>query len=62
MVGISVFLVIASKSASYPFMSWLLEAMRAPTPVRSLVHSSTLVAAGVWFMLRYGEYVGCFSL
>lgn len=40
-------LVVLSKSAAYPFISWLLEAMRAPTPVRSLVHSSTLVAAGV---------------
>ena len=46
-------LVILTKSASFPFISWLLEAMRAPTPVRSLVHSSTLVAAGVWFRLRY---------
>lgn len=47
------FLIIFTKSARFPFISWLLEAMRAPTPVRSLVHSSTLVAAGVWFAMRY---------
>nr|BDB04295.1 NADH dehydrogenase subunit 5 [Fasciola gigantica] len=47
-------LVVMTKSACFPFISWLLEAMRAPTPVSSLVHSSTLVAAGVWFFLRYG--------
>nr|UFQ88424.1 NADH dehydrogenase subunit 5 [Rhinebothrium sp. LRP 10396] len=47
------FLVVMTKSASFPFISWLLEAMRAPTPVSSLVHSSTLVAAGVWFSMRY---------
>nr|YP_010286147.1 NADH dehydrogenase subunit 5 [Paranoplocephala sp. RKZ13]UKS07985.1 NADH dehydrogenase subunit 5 [Paranoplocephala sp. RKZ13] len=47
------FLIVFSKSASFPFTSWLLEAMRAPTPVSSLVHSSTLVAAGVWFLMRY---------
>nr|UCU06572.1 NADH dehydrogenase subunit 5 [Diplodiscus nigromaculati] len=46
-------LVVLSKSAAYPFISWLLEAMRAPTPVSSLVHSSTLVAAGAWFLYRY---------
>lgn len=46
-------LIILTKSASFPFIRWLLEAMRAPTPIRSLVHSSTLVAAGVWFSMRY---------
>lgn len=58
-VGVSVLicLVIMTKRASYPFISWLLEAMRAPTPVSSLVHSSTLVAAGVWFLLRYSHLI-----
>nr|ANW83203.1 NADH dehydrogenase subunit 5 [Testudotaenia sp. WL-2016] len=51
------FFIIFTKSASFPFISWLLEAMRAPTPVSSLVHSSTLVAAGVWFSMRYDIFL-----
>nr|YP_007889809.1 NADH dehydrogenase subunit 5 [Taenia twitchelli]BAN15641.1 NADH dehydrogenase subunit 5 [Taenia twitchelli] len=54
------FFIIFTKSASFPFISWLLEAMRAPTPVSSLVHSSTLVAAGVWFAMRY-DYITFFE-
>nr|QGL09335.1 NADH dehydrogenase subunit 5 [Clinostomum complanatum] len=54
-ISCSLLLVVLTKSASYPFISWLLEAMRAPTPVSSLVHSSTLVAAGVWFVMRYSN-------
>lgn len=53
----SFLLVLFTKRASFPFVAWLLEAMRAPTPVSSLVHSSTLVAAGVWFCVRYGARV-----
>nr|YP_009415159.1 NADH dehydrogenase subunit 5 [Atractolytocestus huronensis]ASL24624.1 NADH dehydrogenase subunit 5 [Atractolytocestus huronensis] len=53
LIGVCILLVVCTKSASFPLISWLLEAMRAPTPVSSLVHSSTLVAAGVWFSLRY---------
>nr|UFQ89084.1 NADH dehydrogenase subunit 5 [Caulobothrium sp. MZUSP 7990] len=54
--GLLFFFIIITKSAGFPFISWLLEAMRAPTPVSSLVHSSTLVAAGVWFSMRYDMF------
>jgi len=55
--AIGILIGAMGKSAQFPFHTWLPKAMAGPTPVSALIHAATMVAVGVYLLVRMQPYM-----
>ena len=61
-IGLMLLAGACGKSAQFPLMVWLPDALAGPTPVSALIHAATMVTAGVYLMMRMMPLVGASPL
>jgi NADH-quinone oxidoreductase subunit L len=56
-IGFLIFVGCMAKSAQFPFQIWLPKAMQGPTPASALIHAATMVAAGVFILIKLSFFL-----